>query len=83
MKAIALVLYVFKYAGRKFLVRLSSLVCFVRAIGLEFFDTLARALSNCWDASGPPKPALQKSFGVAFSRCTVHLLPVSVFILLL
>ena len=83
IRAIALVFLTIKHISRKCLLRLSSLVYFFRAIGLESCNTLARALSTPWDASEPRKPVLQKSFGIAFSRCIIHLLPVSVFVFLL
>lgn len=52
---------------------------FLRAIGLEVVNALFRREKGC----EPPKPTLRRSRWIALSRCTVHILPCSVFLFII
>lgn len=52
---------------------------FLRAIGFELLNTLFRR----WTAYELPKPVLRCSRWIALSRCSIHFLPCSVFLLLI
>ncbi len=52
---------------------------FLRALGFEIFNAFFRR----WTASESPKPVLRRSRWIALSRCTIHILPCSVFLFLI
>ena len=52
---------------------------FLRALGFELVNTLARR----WNATESPKPVLRRSPWIALSRCTIHIIPCTVFLFLL
>ena len=64
---------------RQSLLVLAQLKYFLRAIGLELLPTLLRPRN----APEPPKPAVRYSRWIALSRCTIHVLPCTIFAFLL